>query len=83
LIKNCNFLSLGLPKDFQATEEAFSPQKRSSSTSRHENSLLFPIFVGNFALTDPDPATQINANPRGSTTLIMNEDGVGSASYDE
>jgi hypothetical protein len=35
-------------KDTQATEEAFSPQKRTSSTSKHENSLLFSIFVGHF-----------------------------------
>jgi hypothetical protein len=33
-------------KDAQATGEAFSPQKRTSSTSKHENSLLFSIFVG-------------------------------------
>ncbi len=35
-------------KDAQATGKAFSPQKRSSRTSTHENSLLFPIFVGHF-----------------------------------
>jgi hypothetical protein len=28
-------------KDFQATEEAFSPQKRASSTSKHEISKKF------------------------------------------
>ena len=27
---------------------AFSPQKRTSSTSKHENSVLFSIFVGHF-----------------------------------
>jgi hypothetical protein len=26
-----------------------------SSTSRHKNSVLFSIFVGHFALMDPDP----------------------------
>ncbi len=46
----------------QATE-AFSPQKRTSSTSKHENSLLFSVFVGHFALLDLDPTTQINADP--------------------
>jgi hypothetical protein len=64
-------------KDSQATEETFSPQKRTSSTSEHENSLLFSIFVGHFLPTwiririqiriqngaDPDPETQINADP--------------------
>jgi hypothetical protein len=35
-------------KDAQATGEAFSPQKRTSSTSKHENSVLFSTFVGNF-----------------------------------
>jgi hypothetical protein len=35
-------------KDAQATGEAFSLQKRTSSTSKHENSLLFSIFVGHF-----------------------------------
>ena len=52
--------------DAQATGEAFSPQKRRCSTSKHENSLrFFSIFVGHFALLDPDPdpATQINADP--------------------
>jgi hypothetical protein len=38
-------------KDAQATEEAFSPQKRTSSTSKHENSVLFSIL-------DPDPDPQ-------------------------
>jgi hypothetical protein len=35
-------------KDAQATKEAFIPQKRISSTSKRENSLFFPIFVGHF-----------------------------------
>jgi hypothetical protein len=43
--------------------ENFSPQKRTFSTLKHENSILFSIFVGHFALLDPDPATQINADP--------------------
>jgi hypothetical protein len=59
----------------QATGEAFSPQKRTSSTVKHENSGLF-YFCGSFlpswiririrnlnADPDPDPATQINADP--------------------
>jgi hypothetical protein len=35
-------------KDSQATGEAFSPQKRTSSNSKDENSVLFSIFWGNF-----------------------------------
>jgi hypothetical protein len=34
--------------------EAFSHQKRTSSTSKHEISSLFH-FVGHFSLLDPDP----------------------------
>jgi hypothetical protein len=49
------------------TGEAFSPLKRPSSTSKHENSLLFfYIFAFIFALLDPDPSTQINEDPCGS-----------------
>jgi hypothetical protein len=52
-------------KDAEATGEAVSPPKRTSINSKHENSLLFSLFVGLFALRDPDPdpATQINADP--------------------
>ncbi len=35
-------------KDVQATGEVFSPQKTTSSTSKHEISSLFSIFVGHF-----------------------------------
>jgi hypothetical protein len=35
-------------KDAQATGEPFNPQKRTFSTSKHENSVLFSIFVGHF-----------------------------------
>jgi hypothetical protein len=37
-----------LIKDVQATGEAFSPQKRTSSTSKDEISYLFSIFLVNF-----------------------------------
>jgi hypothetical protein len=71
------YLSLGLHKGHTSyrRREVFSPQKRTSSISKHENSLLFSIFVVIFALLDPDPdpAAQINADPcgsgSGSTTL--------------
>jgi hypothetical protein len=52
---------------FQATEEAFSPQKRTSSTSKHEiaKKILFLWVI--FALLDPDPES-------GSTGLIESVD---------
>jgi hypothetical protein len=37
-------------KDSQATGEAFSPQKRTSSTSKDENSVLFKFLGGHFCL---------------------------------
>jgi hypothetical protein len=60
-------------KDAQTTGESFYPQKRTSSTSKHENSFQIFLFLWViFALLDPDPATQINADPcgSGSTTLL-------------
>jgi len=42
-------------KDSQATGEVFSPQKRTSSTSKDENSVLFQFFGVIFDLLDPDP----------------------------
>jgi hypothetical protein len=59
-------------KDAQATGEAFSPLKRTSSTSKHEKSILFFYFWGVILPSlirirnlnaDPDPATKINADP--------------------
>jgi hypothetical protein len=35
-------------KDTQATGEAFSSQKRTSSTSKDEKSVLFLFFLGHF-----------------------------------
>jgi hypothetical protein len=40
------YLSLGLLQGVQAKEEAFSPQKRTSSTSKNEIHELFSTFVG-------------------------------------
>ncbi len=56
LQKNLNFfyqkLQFTHPKvsinDVQATGEAFSPQKRTSSTSKREICYFFPIFIGHF-----------------------------------
>jgi hypothetical protein len=51
-IKNCNLLiSNASIMDVQATGEAFSPHKRTSSTSKLEISSHFPIFCG----PNPDP----------------------------
>jgi hypothetical protein len=49
-------------KDVQATGEAFSPQKKTTSTSRHENSELFILFLGLFLpswfrIPNPNPLT--------------------------
>ncbi len=75
VIKNCNLL---MP--IQATEEAVSPQKRTSSTS-NEIYLLFSMFVAvchfcRIANPDPDtdPGTPVNRDPipsgSGSTALV-------------
>jgi hypothetical protein len=42
------YLSLSLHKGLQATGEDFSPQKRTSSTSKHEIYELFSIFCKSF-----------------------------------
>jgi hypothetical protein len=47
-------------KDVQATGEAFSPQKRTSSTSKNDFLKLFYIFVCIFALLDSDLWTPLN-----------------------
>jgi hypothetical protein len=68
-IKNNNIPILRPIKYFQATEEAFSPQKRTSSTSKHEISCnFFLILWVTFALLDPDtdPLTSFNPVPSGS-----------------
>jgi hypothetical protein len=59
-------------KDVKATEEAFSPQKRTSSSSKHEISELFLIFWVIFSLLGPvsDPADQNQCRP-GSRTLSL------------
>jgi hypothetical protein len=64
LIKNCNKLSLG--QKASKLQEMPSALKRKHPA--HENSLLFSIFVGYLCPLDPDPdpATQINADPCGS-----------------
>jgi hypothetical protein len=67
--KNTIYLSLGLHTGLQATEEPFSSQKRTSSTSKHENSQFFLLFWAIFALLDPDP-DQDSEYGSGSTELI-------------
>ncbi len=48
LSKIAIYLFLASKQDAEPTGEAFGPQKRDSSTSKHEISKLFSIFVGNF-----------------------------------
>jgi hypothetical protein len=70
------YLFLGLHKGSTRYKRAFSPQKRTSSASEHENSLLLLYLWVIFALLDPDSATQIKADPcgsGGSTTLALRE----------
>jgi hypothetical protein len=56
LIKICNLKYGTYPeafiKDVQATGEVFTPQKKTSSTSKLEFSSLFWVIL---ALLDPDP----------------------------
>jgi hypothetical protein len=65
LSKIAKHLFLGLHKeDAQVTWDAFSPQKRTSSTSKHEF-LYFILFLWVIFCPlepEPDPATQINAD---------------------
>jgi len=57
-------------KDVQVTKEAFSYQKRISSTSKHEISYFFLLLWVLFALLDPytDPNSEYGS---GSTDLII------------
>jgi hypothetical protein len=59
--KTTIYLSLGLHiRNVQVGEEAFSSQKRSSNTSKHE---LLKLLLVIFALLDPDPLTRLNPDP--------------------
>ncbi len=71
LIKNAIYLFLGhfKFKDAQATGEAFSPQKRTSSNSKHEISLLFSFVVGHFCPPESGSGSN-NSNTCGSATLL-------------
>jgi hypothetical protein len=74
-IENAIHLSLGLfKKDVQATREAFSPQKRTPSTSKNEMFKKIFLVCGSFftswiriwvriANPDPDPGTSLNPDP--------------------
>jgi hypothetical protein len=53
--------------DIQATGKVFSPQRRTSSISKHQISSLFSILVGHFCSPRPDSADQ---NQCGSATLV-------------
>ncbi len=73
MTKNCKILQLTISyllnkklqsfpwasmKDVQATRKAFSHQERTSSTSKHDISSLFSIFVGNFDVLYPADQNQ-------------------------
>jgi hypothetical protein len=63
LIKKCAiYLPQASIKDVPATREAFSPQKRKSSTSKHEI-YIFSILWVIFALLDPDPESGSGPKP--------------------
>jgi hypothetical protein len=77
------YLSLGLHKRrtfAQATEEAFNPQKRTSSTSKQENSLLLSVFLGHFCPPgsdpDPDPATLQKTHCRIKEVRVLTQSAV-------
>jgi hypothetical protein len=64
MIKNVIYLTLGLHKGGTSYRRSLlGPQTKTSSTSNHENSLLFLYLWVIFALLDPDAAIQINADP--------------------
>jgi hypothetical protein len=74
--KTAIYLFLGLHKGRPryCTTEAFSSQKRTSSTSKHENSEFFLLFWVVFALLDPDSDSEYGS---GSTDLTrLNPDPV-------
>jgi hypothetical protein len=52
---------------YRSTGVASSPQKRTSSTSKHAISSLFSTFF----VLDPDPDPE-DLNQSGSTTLLLN-----------
>ncbi len=70
------YISQGLHKaymkDVQASGEAFSSQKRTSSTSKSKtwNFFTFSIFVGYFSLLDPDPAVQNQCGSESEKLLL-------------
>ncbi len=68
------YLTLSLHKERPCYRKRREPQKRTSSTSNHEISSLFPILVVNcmiFAILDTDPADQ-NQCGSGPETLLLN-----------
>ncbi len=61
-------------QDVQTAEEAFIPQKRTSSSSKHEISKFFIFFGPFFALLDPDPDSE--SDPEKDPLTWMNPDSV-------
>ncbi len=62
-------------KDVKATGEAFSPQKRTSSTLKNEIYYLFSIFLGHFFILGSD-----SGSAYGSRDSIESGYGYGSGS---
>ncbi len=64
LIKKCTiqYLPQASIKDVLATREAFSPQKRTSSTSKHEI-FIFSICVGHFCSPRSTDLIESGSNP--------------------
>jgi hypothetical protein len=61
-------------KDVQATGEAFCPQKRTSSTSKNENALIFYLFLGNFCPPGSESGSSNSIQCRsGSEALLLTE----------
>ncbi len=70
--KTAIYLSPGLHKYVQVTEEAFSAQKKPSNTSKHE---LLQIFLWvTLALLDPDPDSESGSGSTGPIEYGSNPD---------
>ncbi len=58
------YLSLGLHKGRPSYRRSLHPQKRTSSTSKHEISSLFPTFVGHFCPPRSGSGSNTDADPK-------------------
>jgi hypothetical protein len=68
------YLSLGLHEGRISYRRSLQPLKDNIQHFKNmkiENSFTFSMFVGLFSLLDPEPATQIIADPCGSGSSIL------------